>query len=543
MFPIHSPFGLRCVNLHDPRVAGTKSSWLPHCDIPVSSLQTDLVVDKTHHKLLSELSQINPLVQNLLWNFRPSLKKTASNSADTATENQAEDSEWRDTYSLVCNLANLNPAKSQKPITYSKVKISELQRLCIAVQMARGSESKRHFIYKPRHLVYNELCMVVSLILFAFVRYIWTTVNNLLIQIQLRTKYFRFLLPKNLPGSIKLADAPRIESIVSEITQEEYQTAASFWARGRSDSSDDVIVVHELAFGCAGEPSSRVSLWFGLNDMKELTPQEIKRLKRNKQRNRSAINNEPQETMPYPGSDRIVSNFNRDRLASSRTSRTPSSFDTHPHKPFFYMDPCLEIEASQLIEALIYHRITVLFHREYRAYAGTDAEIRAFITAKDFELKGSFENLKKAVTRSKWPVSKGRETITAESPVPKCGSTYIPAEPNEAKSVWDEFLSSAKAGFTEETLKEDPEQTKTRLPIFCRLARNKGAGKTGVMIPHLTQGLKEKGSDDSWKSILLDTKDGWAVIKSHYLGSNEQNKDKCMPLSPAAGDRVVSQRI
>ncbi len=157
-----SPFGLRCSNFHDPRVGGTSSSWLPHSDVPVPNLQTDLNVDKKHHQTLASLSQENPLVHNLIWDLRPSLKKK---TLEIPTKDE-EQTEWRDTYSLVCNLASLNTktAKDTNNNIASNLKITELQKLCIAVHMGYSDEKCRvDYVYKPEHIVYNELCMVVSL--------------------------------------------------------------------------------------------------------------------------------------------------------------------------------------------------------------------------------------------------------------------------------------------------------------------------------------------------------------------------------------------
>ena len=157
-----SPFGLRCSSIHDPSAAGSNPSWLPHSDIPVTNLETDLNVDKAHHQRLASLSQANPLVQNLIWSHRPSLKKRAK--CIVPTNGSEQDVEWRDTYSLVCNLANLKTTvkKHAKENATPTVKISELQRLCIAVHMGYGNKHTTDYVYKHEHLAYNELCMVVS---------------------------------------------------------------------------------------------------------------------------------------------------------------------------------------------------------------------------------------------------------------------------------------------------------------------------------------------------------------------------------------------
>ena len=127
----------------------------------MNCLQTDLPVDKSFHDNLSTLNQKNPLVHNLLWGYRPSQKKMGSYTAEP------NDVEWRDTYSLVCNMANLYTCKKSSKtgaVTRSK-KISELEKLSIAIQMSYGSKSiHTDYVYKPRHMVYDELCMVVSFV-------------------------------------------------------------------------------------------------------------------------------------------------------------------------------------------------------------------------------------------------------------------------------------------------------------------------------------------------------------------------------------------
>lgn len=149
---------MRCGNIHDPRVVGKHLSWLPHSEVPVSSLETDLNVDKTHHELLASLSQDNPLLPRLLWDNRPSLKNTSF-----AVKNDDISTEWKDVYALVCNLPTLkDDVLSKSSFFVHKLKISELHRLSIALYMNNDCSHARGYIYKPRHLIYNELCMVVS---------------------------------------------------------------------------------------------------------------------------------------------------------------------------------------------------------------------------------------------------------------------------------------------------------------------------------------------------------------------------------------------
>lgn len=157
---------MRCHNLHDPRIASKITSWLPHSDIPVSTLGTELTVDKSYHQNQAIVHQANPLVHNLLWRRRPSLgKKVRQGSKADGVDNAK--SEWKDTYSLVCNMANFYSSKktAHKAGSSQRKTISELEKLCIAMKMSYSSKlSPIHlnFVYKAKYTVYDELCMVVS---------------------------------------------------------------------------------------------------------------------------------------------------------------------------------------------------------------------------------------------------------------------------------------------------------------------------------------------------------------------------------------------
>ena len=130
----------------------------------MSTLQTELTVDKSYHQNQAMLNQDNPLVHNLLWAHRPSLKKNRPTAIVDPTDDA--ETEWKDTYSLVCNMANLHTSKKpSKGNSAQSKKVSELEKLCIAMKMSYSSESKPvhlNFVYKAKYTVYYELCMVVS---------------------------------------------------------------------------------------------------------------------------------------------------------------------------------------------------------------------------------------------------------------------------------------------------------------------------------------------------------------------------------------------
>ena len=351
--------------------------------------------------------------------------------------------------------------------------------------------------------------------------------------------------PKNFAGSLDITSVLPVEFIIREITLEEYETAKSLWNKG---CPDEVIVVQELAFGCFGEPAARVSLWFDLHAVTELSPQEVKRLKRSRQRSGPRSDNTnteaPKKVMLYPGSGKVVppTSTHRDRAGSSSRMKTPSSFDTHAHKPFFCIEPTSNDPVScKLVRGMLHHRITVLAQREHRAYSGTEAEVRDFITSQDFELRKAFEIIKADVTNWKWPVAEGRGRVSAETSVPKCSSKYVPSPASEVTSIWDGFLGAALAA-KKSTAEVDKESSQSSLSIFRELAKSRSANKTSSALPHIKRNSENESGDEAWKSILVDTgvRTGWQMIKDHYLDANGVNNDNCMPLSPANGERTTS---
>lgn len=517
------PFGLRCSNIHDARVASVNSSWLPHSDVPVSNLKTNLNVDKAHHWNLAALSQSNPLISKLIWGHRPSLKKmgratgTSPNHSDMERDSMEESAavEWRDTYSLVCNLANMNvaaPFKGAKESTVPSLKVSELQRLCVAIHMGYCKKRIDDYVYKPEHLVYNELCMV------------------------LQTKYFRLLKPKNVTRSLDITSDTPITSFVCEISEEEYKGSKVFWDKRYPFTPNEVISVHELVFGCMGETIARASLWIELVGHTALNPQEVKRFKRGRQRNKIGNSGEAKKFLPFPGSDKS-------------SSKTGSSFYLHPHKPFFRIQPvCIDSAVFDLVKNMFQHRLAVLIQREYRAFNGTENEIRNYITNQDSVLRNSFNTIKHGVENWSWPVTKGMANVSAGTSVPKCSSEYNPSPTSKSVTVipiWESFLDSDfNTNQNKSCRGKDGKKTSSRfsLGVFQQLSQSRSLN-THRTLPHiLKQSSSGAKTNDVWKSILLesDVHDEWKIIKEHYLEANQFNHDKCMPLNATNTDRITS---
>ena len=115
-------------------------------------------MEKFCYKQFNSLSQENPLVHDLIWNTRTSTKKELSLGKN-------EEDEWKETYALVCNMHRFGAKRNMNASKPSK-NIYELQRLAIAFLMSYSNSdiqtSHKDYVYKPKHIVYDKLCMIVS---------------------------------------------------------------------------------------------------------------------------------------------------------------------------------------------------------------------------------------------------------------------------------------------------------------------------------------------------------------------------------------------
>jgi len=174
------------VNIHDPCVEGSQPSWLPHSEIPGINAETTLHIDAKYHRNMASLHQVNPLVHDPFWKER----YASGSFRDVNLRNKSSgytSSEWWETYALVCNLEtdrnsvsgtarnvgvkaplSATTAVMKKEPGAPQIKsLSELQRACIAVLMSYNGEYgngsvHRNYIYNPRFLVFDKLCMIVS---------------------------------------------------------------------------------------------------------------------------------------------------------------------------------------------------------------------------------------------------------------------------------------------------------------------------------------------------------------------------------------------
>jgi hypothetical protein len=322
------------------------------------------------------------------------------------------------------------------------------------------------------------------------------------------------LNPQDISGTFNIKDCPPIHRFVKEISKEEYDVAKKWYNEDATYKSDQVIVVQELAFGCVGEQTSRVSLWYDLPEVTELSPQEVKRLKRNKQRSKGPNSEGPHNVTCYPGYERTCSNMWSERSCSARI-RTATSFDSHPHKPFFRVEPVTKCsEAVELVRKVLYHRISVLIQREYRAYSANESVVKEIIISQDAKLEKMFQNIKKDVEMWQWPVSKGREIITEETKVPKTLTEYNPSSHSQVTPIWEGFLSLLKLRGNNSAA-SSCEPSDTALPIFQKLAKSEKVNHSKAL-PHITSQSKNRTENDFMESFFCD----WNQISAHYVDGN-----------------------
>jgi hypothetical protein len=173
---------------------------LPHTETQGNTIATDINVDALHQKRLETILYDNPF-------------GSLASSCD----------DFESIYSLVCNTKNSAELKAK----IKKPEVAEYHKLAIALQM-RG-ESDFQYKFRPQHIIFDELCMVI----------------------QKRT----FRLTRD--GAIEVS-------------------VGTF----SSHSAKDIVTVREIAFGPDCDPSIRgVGLWFNISE-KEVTlctPQQAKR--------------------------------------------------------------------------------------------------------------------------------------------------------------------------------------------------------------------------------------------------------------------------
>lgn len=374
------PFDQRCAGLHDPRVAGSHQSWLPHAETLINSIGESVNVDKLYHQRLSSIYSCSPLygyIPHKRWKSDPPSTKFA----------------WKHFYAFVCNLDESisspatvdhhRPAIAKKSGAINSEAHSpnesllEYHRIAIVLKM-REKNCGQCYAYLPSHLFCGELCMVLQM------------------------RKFRL---QNRGDSN--ADPEEVSENINDGSIE--STAPQLDSR-------DVIVVHEIAFGPVGDPSVRqLSVWFNIppTDIVPCTPQQAKRHKRSRHRlkkNRSRDTSKP-STISLP--------------SSSPLSQEAPKFIDSCHPPPFYTYYPVDNTTFELVTGILKHRACVLRVLSLtRDITEIPLHMIHSLSSDEQILRTSFESLRRHWMTWAWPVNLGRGQVSNDTDVPPVNGAY-----------------------------------------------------------------------------------------------------------------------
>uniref|UniRef100_A0A7S4MQU8 Uncharacterized protein n=2 Tax=Odontella aurita TaxID=265563 RepID=A0A7S4MQU8_9STRA len=435
-----------------------------------------------------------------------------------------------------------------------------------------------NYIYSPRSLVYNELCMIIA------------------------TKYFR-LVPTGRdggggPGSSKsrkskngsgkasggsggipAGEKALFASIVEEVTEREYNSRRTPWEKSYPYTPRDVVVARIITFGPVGARGSNVSLWFDINpsDIVPCTPPMIKRYKRNKLRLQQAQQQQqgrqcsvsksivPGCFPPYPFMEGTAGSG-----GGGGSGGPVPSFKCPHHRPFFYVhtgdegggggDRSSSSSAVALVRRIMMHRLRALRTRD-RLQGRAFATEWNRLSSEETELKGDFERLRQRTEDGTWPVNVGREIpVDDETPVPRCGGRYrIDGRGKYGDSanfkIWESFTGTMVG----KDMHHEGESNGSRLSVFQRLANGQAVDRSeSTMLPHIGKPPPTRDGAEApaaphvprktrelWKELLLldddddesDRSEGeWAKLLELHSENTEDLTSPAAAADPSLSD-------
>eukprot|EP00536_Pseudo-nitzschia_multiseries_P000499 jgi/Psemu1/178882/e_gw1.6.24.1 len=493
---IHSPFGKRCACLHDPRASGDarNKSWLPITETQGNNIVTDINVEGLHQKRRFVILYGNP--------FRRGSRGNGSGSGNGSGKG--------------------NGNGGQHP------PLSEAHKLSIALQM-RGNTHRWMYKYRPSHVIFGEMCMVLD------------------------KRAFR-LVPQNNDNETGTISAPRAEPIPL--------------SRYRAGDSSHCLV-REIAFGPDQDPSVRpVALWFNIPEA-QVTECTINQQKRFRWRKKQK---QPPPNQPPPGSRRGGNRI-------YRQARPPLS--PFEHRDSFAIVRPGDPDAFALVTSILEHRFETIRAEKITSISERSAALEE-VARQHAELEERFHNLRRHWSAWNYPGIAGRPSIGPSTPVPPVDEEYAD-DPggrgaryrcrckcrNETKQMWESFLSTLAAirgddrdhkhnhnhgtMITGENRHRSATQRRPRLSIFVRLSRGEIINNGNRSLPHITK-KNQRGSTSSignekndhpdehgqpnnsylrqsdrcWKSLLLSS-DGvatseWDVVMDHFTNYSRSKK-------------------
>jgi hypothetical protein len=337
-FLLNSPFGKRCTGIHDPRVAGTSSSWLTHTETQGNTIATDINVESMHQKLHHNIQHGTPFGEQF----------------SLLTDS------WSDLYKKICNMDSvwIDTSSSLRQRNLAIHPICKLQ-----IALALRGDSEWLYKYRPQHMIYEELCMV------------------------LQKRAFR------LTKSSKQSDV--------------VDTAVEISLKAYSPRLQTHVLVHELAFGPDQDSSVRgVALWFNVDEVQvvECTSAQAKRFrwKRGIKKENTNETGKGNKTKP--------------------SNAKSSTFD---HLDNFLMVRPHDEDAFNLATDIMKHRLAFLTKERMSSMKDRFEALNALEIEKK-ALQQRFENIRRHWKSWAWPVNSGREIVDKRTPVPSIDGKYDP---------------------------------------------------------------------------------------------------------------------
>lgn len=458
------PFDQRCMCLHDPRVAGSHISWLPHAETLINSIGSRANVDRLYHQRLASVYSCSPI-----HGYVPAKKwKDDDNEIDDA---------WKHLYSFVCNKVRMSISHWPDRLTenypiqyaeeYNKIHnilydLSEMHMLEIVLKM-RESRLGQSYAYLPTHLFCGELCMV------------------------LQSRHFQ-LLPIN--------DQPTVDTYtLHEIKDHQILTEHASCCNAKQ------FIAYEIVFGPAGDPSvTPLSVWFDIlpSHIIPCTNKQAKRHKRSRHRLKK-IWKQNKDISSWVTHSVSQTNAHSKHIISTRIA------------PFYHYQPD-DDSAFDLVSGILRQRLAMLkFMARNNDTSNSMRQIKLFLRAEEHRLKAIFVSLRRFWMTWSWPVMSLKESIDDNSDVPPVNAKYqfsteckdnfqteaffgvdnedlpeiILCEPKRLLAyLWKSFATNIELSGSKAIENAKNETTGirylyfsrlNRLPIFCDLSMGKGS--------------------------------------------------------------------
>ena len=156
-----SPFGQRCSSIHDPRLTGYVSSWLPHTEVPISNLKTEVNIDSYCHSYFDNARQkkfFDVFVKNMLHGLTYAQQRRKVDGSEGG-----DNSDFR----KVTNRKGKPSCNKNKKLKYHGTErtnvgndVSLTTKTVAQARIELHDKINEDYMFQPSHLVNGMLCKV-----------------------------------------------------------------------------------------------------------------------------------------------------------------------------------------------------------------------------------------------------------------------------------------------------------------------------------------------------------------------------------------------